>query len=197
MSIVYRDDSDGVTHQLWAQRQMSSCAVASIWMARNQARQMTFQEQEWALAWRMYHEVVKDMDLVPPTPAPMSMDPGAHQNNQQTFGNMFTRAGTFMGQVEAALRNDGLRVVFNTGWRQGGGQTVDSRRLSDTTPGIVLLGWYRNGQRRGGHFIVASRRTRRGKIVYLDPWEGVLSELNNGPGYGQTGSFEQVIYISA
>lgn len=196
MSVVYETDSDGVTHQLWAQRQMSSCAVASIWMARNQAKQMTHAEQEWDLAWRMYHQVVMGMDLAPPTPAPMSMDPGAHRNDQNTFGNMFTLAGTFSRQVAQALRNDGLRVTFDTGWRRGGGQTIDSSRLSDTTPGIVLLGWYRNGARRGGHFIVASRRTSGGRIVYLDPWGGVLTEMGRGPAYQVNGSFEQVLYIS-
>ncbi len=195
MSIIYRDDSDGMTHQVWAQRQASSCAVASIWMARNQAFQMTFAEEEWGLAWRMYGQVVQGMNLVPQAPAPMTFDPRAHQNDQNTFGNMFANAGTFMGQVAQAVKNDGLKVNQMTGFLPG--TTVDASKLSDTNPAIVLLGWYNGATRNGGHFIVASRRTRLGQIVYLDPWEGQLRELGTGPQYQATGRFEQIIYLSS
>lgn len=193
MSIVFADDSDGYTHQLWAQRQAASCAVASIWMARNQAFQMTFAEEEWALAWRIYGSVVQGMPLSP-TPAPMTFDPSAFQNNQATFGNMFSRAGTFMDQVAQALRNEGLTAT-TTSFTPG--STVDKTRLSTTTPAIVLLGWYSGGTRNGGHFIVASKVAADGNVVYLDPWGGVLSEMGVGPTYQGTGRFEQMCYISA
>ena len=77
------------------------------------------------------------------------------------------------------------------------GTAVDASLLSDTTPAIVLLGWYVGNQRNGGHFIVASRKTRSGKVVYLDPWGGVLRELGTGPQYQTSGRFEQIVYISA
>jgi hypothetical protein len=195
MTIHYRDDSDGITHQVWAQRQANSCAVASIWMARNQAFQMTFAEGEWDLAWRMYGQVVQGMDFVPEAPAPMSLVPGAHERNQSTFENMFARFGTFMRQVAQAVRNDGLTVTQLTAFSPG--STVNASNLSDTTPAIVLLGWYRGGTRRGGHFIVASRQAANGRIVYLDPWGGVLRELGAGPQYQTTGRFEQILYLSA
>jgi hypothetical protein len=156
---------------------------------------MTFSETEWELAWRLYSQVVQGMDFAPEAPAPMSLDPNAYQNNQGSFENMFSRAGTFMNQVSQALKNDGLKVTLLTRFIPG--TTVDARRLSDTTPAIVLLGWYNGGSRTGGHFIVASRRTRSGNIAYLDPWGGVLRELGKGPQYQQTGRFEQVVYISA
>lgn len=194
MSIVFADDSDSYTHQIWAQRQANSCAVASIWMARNQAMQMTFNEGEWTLAWRIYGEVVQGMDLVPPAPAPMSLDPGSHPSNQSTFENMFASFGTFMGQVATALGNEGLKANATS---FSPGSTVDSSKLSDTTPAIVLLGWYSGTTRNGGHFIVASRKTGSGKVVYLDPWGGVLRELGVGPGYPGGGRFESVCYISA
>ena len=38
MPIFMRNDSDQIVHEVWAQEQASSCAVASIRMARNQAR---------------------------------------------------------------------------------------------------------------------------------------------------------------
>ena len=195
MSIIYRDDSDKMVHQVWAQQQANSCAVASIWMARNQAFQMTFAEDEWALAWRMYGQVVQGMDFVPQAPAGMTLDPRAHQPNQNTFQNMFASAGTFMGQVAQAIRNDGLKVTHLTGFSPG--TTIAPSRLSDTNPAIVLLGWYNGNTRNGGHFIVASRQTRSGQIVYLDPWEGQLRELGTGPQYQSTGRFEQILYLSA
>lgn len=195
MTINYRGDSDGVTHQVWAQRQAASCAVASIWMARNQAKQMTVDESEWALAWRVYNTVVQGLVSAPDAPAPMSLHPGSHRSDQSTFGNMFSRMGTYMGQVAQALRNDGLRVTHQTNF--GPGKIVDIARLSDTRPGIVLLGWYSGGRRTGGHFIVASRKTRAGRVVYLDPWGGALRELGTGPNYQGNGQFEQIIYISA
>ena len=168
MTVNYRNDSDRMTHQVWAQRQASSCAVASIWMARNQAKQMTFAESEWALAWRIYNSVVRGMILYPAPPPPMSFAPSAHKDDQATFGNMFSRMGTYMDQVARALVNDGLKVTHKTPFVPG--TTVDPSKLSDTKPAIVLLGWYNGTQRNGGHFIVASRKTRSGKVVYLDPW---------------------------
>lgn len=195
MTIHYRNDSDRVTHQVWAQRQANSCAVASIWMARNQARQMTMQEGEWARAWSLYHRVVLRMDIVPEPPAPMSLNPDSHDENQSAFSNMFASYGTYMGQVNEGLRNDGLSVTFTTTFSPG--TTISPKRLSDTTPAIVLLGWYQQKVRRGGHFIVASRVTGSGNIVYLDPWGGQLREMGIGPNYLANGRFEQISYISA
>jgi hypothetical protein len=195
MTVVIRLDSDRYVHQVWAQEQANSCAVASMWMARNQALQMTVNESEWALAWRTYGQVVQGMALVPAPPAPMSLNPVAFPANQNTFQNMFASFGTYMDQVAQALTNDGLRITHQT--RFSPGTAVTPRRLSDRTPAIVLLGWYTGTQRNGGHFIVASRRTRRGQIVYLDPWEGRLREQGAGPAYPGGGRFEQVLYVSA
>jgi len=194
MTIISRTDSDGYAYDIWAQEQANSCAVASIWMARNQARQMTINEEEWDLAWRMYGQVVQGRGLVPSPPAPMSLDPSKFPADQNTFQNMFASAGTFMNQVVAKLKVDGFQATATT-WAPGA--VVDTRKLSDTTPAIVLLGWY-NGttNRSGGHFIVASRVTRSGKVVFLNPWQGQLHELGPGPNFPQGGVFEQVAYIS-
>lgn len=100
-----------------------------------------------------------------------------------------------MGQVGQQLKNDGLRVTRLTQFARG--TAVDPRRLSDTTPAIVLLGWYQGNTRNGGHFIVASKRASSGQIVYLDPWGGRLIEMGAGPQYDGTGRFEQVMYIAA
>ncbi|REJ79064.1 MAG: hypothetical protein DWQ47_06380 [Acidobacteria bacterium] len=193
MSIVLSNDSDNYTHQIWAQQQAASCAVASIWMARGQAFQMSFAEEEWALAWRIYGQVVQGMVWLPEPSAPVCFDPRAHQNNQNTFGNMFSVAGTFMNQVSQALRNEGLKTTTTT---FSPGSTVNKSKLGTTTPAIILLGWYSGGTRRGGHFIVASKVSGSGNVVYLDPWGGVLRELSVGPNYQSTGRFEQICYIS-
>mgnify|MGYP001098406115 CR=1 FL=1 len=201
MTIVLRTDSDNYAHQVWAQEQANSCAIASLWMARNQALQMTVNEGEWALAWRVYGQVVQGipLPLVPAPPAPMSLNPASFPSDpktvQKTFQIMFASDGTFMDQVAATLVKDGLHVTCITEFRPG--TSVVPGKLSDTTPAIVLLGWYNGAQRNGGHFIVASRTVRSGQVVYLDPWQGQLRELGAGPGYPGGGRFEQVVYISA
>ena len=198
MTVTIRTDSDGYAYDVWAQEQANSCAVASIWMARNQARQQTINENEWDLAWRMYGQVVQQMKLIPAPPAPMSLDPTKFPADQKTFQNMFASAGTYMNQVTQKLINDGLRVTSTTGWSSPGSAAVDTRKLSDATPAIVLLGWYGGTTTRsGGHFIVASRVTTSGKVVYLNPWEGQLLEQGPGPTFPQGGLFEQIAYISA
>jgi hypothetical protein len=125
----------------------------------------------------------------------MTLNPAVFPSNQNTFQNMFASFGTFMDQVASKLAIDGLRVTFKTPWSPGA--TIDTRRLSDTTPAIVLLGWYSGANRKGGHFIVASRVARSGQVVFLDPWQGKLNELGPGPSYPGGGTFEQIVYISA
>jgi hypothetical protein len=110
---------------------------------------------------------------------------------------MFANAGTLMDQVATALSNDGLHVMFKTSWMDGSA-VLDKGMLSDTTPAIVLLGWYDASKKRnGGHFVVASRVARSGQIVFLDPWQGKLKELGASPAYPGGGKFDQIVYISA
>lgn len=193
MPVSLMNDSDGYIYQVWAQEQASSCAVASIWMARGQARQMTINQDEWHLAWAIYSRVVQHMLLVPEPPAGQTFDPASHPADQNTFGDMFASAGTYMDQVAQAMSNEGLttsKTAFSPGI------TVSPSKLADATPAIVLLGWYSGGNRNGGHFIVASRVNSSGQIVYLDPWQGRLRERGPGPAYVGTGIFEQVLYVS-
>ena len=79
MTILLRTDGDNYPHQIWAQEQAASCAVASIWMARNQARQQSVNETEWDVAWSIYKEIV----------APLSMasasEPGSKKLQSQQF----------------------------------------------------------------------------------------------------------------
>jgi hypothetical protein len=203
VSIVMRQDSKKNTYQLWAQDQPASCAIASIWMARSQAKQKSFAETEWELAWRIYQHTVVGIPLAfssNDAPPPMSINPSGLASNQSTFNNMFGNFGTFAAQVVHALRTDGLRVTHtpNPG---PPGITVNSAKLSQTTPAIAMLGWYSlqpNGQwqRNGGHFIVAADVIAN-QVVFLDPWGGVLNEVANNGRYQATGWIEETIYLSA
>ena len=209
MSIVYRNDSIGNEHQIWAQRQANSCAVAAIWMARNQARQMSMAESEWDLAWRVYQHTVAGISWNSASSAgaptgPMSIDPNAYVADQSSFYNMFGSMGTFANQVAQALTSDGLQVTHRS--NTGRARRLNISRLGLRTPAIVLLGWYANigtpqMQRAGGHFIVAAGLAGS-RIVYLDPWGGLLYELPNNRRYrrngaGNLGIIEEVIYLSA
>ncbi len=203
MSIVYRTDSTGREHQIWAQRQANSCAVAAIWMARNQASQMSMEETEWELAWRIYQHTVEGIEWGRTSSAnaptgPMSIDPRAYQSNQSSFYNMFGSFGTFAKQVAASLRSDGYTVGHSK--NSGTAQQINVAKIGPTQPAIVLVGWYSNQggnvQRNGGHFVVAAGRAGT-RIVYLDPWGGNLYEFPNNARYQNNGLIEEVIYLSA
>lgn len=201
MTIHMRTDSDGHEHQVWAQEQANSCAVAAMWMARNMAMQATMNESEWQLAWRTYRHVVEGMqwDAIGPPPPAQTLDEAGHAANQDTFENMFATAGTFSTQVAEALRSDGLLVDYVTSRTVM--SSLNARRVSEETPAICLFGWYiRDGAgrwiRRGGHFVVAARVASSGRIVFLNPLGGIIQELRNNGRLPYTGRLDEVLYIS-
>jgi hypothetical protein len=203
MSIVFRRDSQGNEHRIWAQRQANSCAIACIWMARSLAAQMSFQESEWELAWRLYQHAVQGLpygsssSVGAPT-GPMSIDPRAHKSDQKTFYNMFGNFGTFSPQVAKTMRSEGFSVNY-VQWN-GNARSLNLSQIANDKPAIVLVGWYpRNAQgqrvRDGGHFVVATGVIGT-NIVYLDPWGGVLNELPNNQRYQRTGFIEEILYVA-
>jgi hypothetical protein len=203
MTIVYQQDSKKNTYQIWAQEQANSCAVAAIWMARCQARQMTFAETEWDLAWRLYQHAVVGIPWALSSSAsaptgPMSIDPRAYTASQSSFYNMFGSFGTFAAQVAKVLRSEGLKVTHLP--NSGTAQSLNVAKLSQRSPAIVLVGWYatQNGRqtRTGGHFVVAAEHINN-QIVYLDPWGGNLYELANNARYRAPGLIEEVIYLAS
>ena len=198
MTISLQDDSDGNTYQIWAQRQAMSCSVASIWMARGIARQMSYDESEWDLAWRMYHSAVAGMcweNGPPPPPAPQTLSPASYAADQSSMANTFASFGAFASQVADMLRQEGFTVSHAQ--NNGTARTLDVAKLKPNRPAIVLVGWYGSGSRGGGHFIVAARRASNGRIVYLDPWGGVLREVANNAQYPGGGLVEEIVYITA
>ena len=50
MTLHIATDSDGNDYQVWAQRQLNSCAAAAMWMAECQAKQMALLDGEWQKA---------------------------------------------------------------------------------------------------------------------------------------------------
>src|SRR5262245_28851683 len=189
-------DSHGRTYQIWKQDQMNSCGVASAWMARGIARQMSYAEEEWDLAQRLYRNAVNNA-LAPlgvSAAGPMSLDPRAFRNDQGSMASTLANFGFYAGQLASALRAERLRVehLGNTGQAH----TIQPNKISINKPAIVLVYW--NGG--GGHFVVVGRCTYRA-ISFLDPWDGHVNEQpNNGrynAPYNNQGLIGEVLYVSA
>lgn len=194
-------DSHGRVYQIWKQDQMNSCGVASTWMARGIAKRMSFAEEEWDLAQRMYRTAVANAlgtlgapSVSSSSSGPMTLNPSAFGNNQGSFGATFANFGLYAGQVAAALRSEGLRVQHVP--LNGRARTILPDKIAIDRPAIALVYW--NGG--GGHFIVAGRCTHR-SVSWLDPWDGHVNEQpNNGAynaAYGSAGLVGEVIYLSA
>lgn len=211
MTAHLRTDSDGMTFQVWAQRQAGSCGVAAIWMAESLARQRTPEEGEWALAKRTYQHALRGIPWAQTNPAlgpdgPQSFLPSAHDNNTATLGNTFSRYGLLYAQVGTVLGAQGLSTVTQkaTQWPF----LLSTNVLTPTTPAVVVVGFWVQAadgswSRPGGHFVVAARLASSGRIVYLDPWGGQLVELpNNGRyrtpgGNNLNGWLEASIFVQA
>jgi Peptidase C39 family len=185
----------GRVYQIWKQQQAASCGVASAWMARGQARQMSFAEVEWDLAQRIYRSAVAGAlgASQPSSSGPMSFDPAAFPHDQSSFGSTFSRFGLFTNQMAQALRGERLSTQVYSG---GGAaiRIIDSK-IAYNKPGIAFVKWNGNG----AHFVVIGRCTKH-HVTFLDPWSGHIREqTNNGlysSSYGNNGFIQEVIYIS-
>lgn len=193
----------GRVYQIWQQQQASSCGVASIWMARGIARQMSFAEEEWDLAVRTYLSVVNtSIGAAATVPGgPMSMDPSAHSAyatadtsvRQADFQRNFTVGGLTASQLANAVRNDGLHAET---WSNNGNPCIVAHhKIAYNKPAVSFVSW--NGG--GAHFIVVGRCTSN-HVTFLDPWTGRIREQsNNGlfnSGYN-TGTILNHTYIHA
>lgn len=199
--ISIENDSHGRTYQIWKQAQAASCGVASAWMARGIVRQMSFAEEEWDLAQRIYMGAVQHAlnPLAQATTAgPMTMSPVGQPDDQSSFASTFTRFGLFAGQLAAALRSEGIRVE-HAGLRPTDtfehGRTIAHHKIAIDRPAIAMIYW-RGG---GAHFVVVGRATSR-DITYLDPWDGAVNELANDSlylaNYGDFGVVGEILYLS-
>lgn len=189
-------DSHGRTYQIWQQNQMNSCGVASVWMARGIAMQMSFGEDEWDLAQRVYRNAVNNA-LAPlgvSSSGPMCLDPSAFPQDQSSMAATIANTGFYAGQLAQAIRAEGLRVE-HVAWT-GQAHAIVPNKIAYNKPAIALVAW--NGG--GGHFVVVGRCTSR-SVSFLDPWDGhVNEEPNNGryrARYGGRGFIGSVLYLSA
>lgn len=189
-------DSHGRVYQIWQQQQANSCGVASVWMARGIARQMSFAEEEWDLAIRMYRGAVGSAlsELGAAAAGPVSFNPASYAANQSTMANTFASFGLYSSQVATSLRNEGLRAEL-TGLT-GTPPKIRHDKIAYNKPAIVLVLWSGGG----GHFVVVGRCTPN-EVSFLDPWNGhVNQQRNNGQytaPYGGQGQIAEIIYISA
>ena len=186
----------GRVYQIWKQQQAATCGVACAWMARGIAKRMSFAEDEWELAHRIYNGAVAGALTLQRSspPAPMTIDPRGQTNDQNSFGNTFSRFGLFANQLAGALSSQGLRVEhYNNG---GNPIKVIHTKIAIDKPGIALLKWA-NG---GGHFVVIGRAVAS-NVSFLDPWDGHVNEQpNNGTyaaNYGGIGNLIEILYLSA
>src|SRR5438309_7381519 len=160
-------DSHGRTYQIWKQDQMNSCGVASAWMARGIAKQMSFAEEEWEMAQRVYRLAV-DNALAPlgvSASGPMCLDPRAFRNDQSSMASTLANAGFFAAQLATALRGEALQVEHVP--LNGLARRIIADKIAINKPAIALIYW--NGG--GGHFVVVGRCTQAA-ISFLDPWDG-------------------------
>lgn len=186
----------GRVYQIWNQQQQSSCGVASAWMARGIARQMSFAEEEFELARRIYLGAVStSLSAAASAPtAPMTFDPNSNGNNQNSMGATFANFGLFYGQLATALRNEGLNVDVKH--NDGAPVAVVANKIAYNKPAISFVKW--NGP--GAHFVVVGRCVPN-HVTFLDPWSGRVNEQPNDgryrATYGSTGNVLVNLYISA
>lgn len=190
-------DSSGRVYEIWKQNQMNSCGVASVWMARGIARQMSIAEDEWTLAQKVYRSAVGNA-LAPlgvaSSSGPMSLDPRAFRVDQSSMASTIANFGFYAGQLARALRAEGLRVV-HIGF-DGHRHPIQANLISLSKPAIALVYWNHGG----GHFVVAGRATRQ-RVTFLDPWDGHINEQPNSgryfSHYSAQGPIGEILYLSA
>jgi hypothetical protein len=158
---------------------------------------MSFNEDEWTLAQRVYRAAISDA-LAPlgvdPSSGLMSLNPRAFPNDRSSMASAIANAGFFARQLARSLRAENLSVE-HVGYT-GHARHIIPTKISISKPAIVLVCW--NGG--GGHFVVVGRATRSA-ISFLDPWDGRVNEQsNNGhyrARYGDRGFIGEILYLSA
>lgn len=190
-------DSHGRTYQIWKQYQKNSCGVASVWMARGIARQMSFGEDEWELAQRVYSAAVNSAlaPLGASADGPMTLDPSAFPRDQSSLASTLANFGFFATQLAAALSAQGLRAQHVGLTANRTARTIESNKIAINKPAIALVYW----NDVGAHFVVVGRCTHS-KVSYLDPWTGHVNEQRNDGEFRaryNRGRIGEIIYLSA
>lgn len=158
-NVIVRTDSDGEEHLVLMQAHENSCGPAAVAMAESIANGTPL---SGSIEARMR--------------AIGSKFPGSWWIGELMKGVLNFQTGSVGNNLVKICMDIGLQI------REGGWfkPPFEIKDLGPQKPAIVLVGWYaQNGEREGGHFIVAAKVAKNGRVVYLDPWNGMLIEHSN------------------
>lgn len=171
-NIVSRIDSDGQKHSIYLQTDRGSCGPATLVMA----------------------ECIIKQQVLPGSEARMmaigSKYPGSWWNGMLMRG--VDGFGHLAGSTALNLYNICKEIGLPVWGARVNGENLKSGDLGPKNPAVTLVGWYgvtKNGslgERKGGHFVVAAKFAKNGKIVFLDPWNGMLTEQSNNGNFPLT-----------
>ena len=176
-------DSDGISHNVLVQTEEMSCGVAAAAMLIDLRRRSpggpAAEMRLKQIAGRFPGSMV-EQDKKWKSQGPCS----GHQGSQVT-------------NIEKLLLNEGISIsaTWHRWQERAGTDTLALERIR-TQPALLLWGWYDAAgvSRNGGHFTVAARVTKGGKVVILDPWDGTLSEISAGNRYKGSGLLDAAVY---
>jgi hypothetical protein len=104
--------------------------------------------------------------------------------------------GSYVTNIEKLLLYEGIPItaVWHRSEEKRGTSALATGRIRHR-PALLLWGWYdASGGRHGGHFTVAARVTKTGKVVILDPLDGTLSEIQALGSYKGNGLLDAAVY---
>ncbi|MFD0938644.1 papain-like cysteine protease family protein [Methylobacterium trifolii] len=165
-TVVLRDDSDGITHQICGQSQANSCAGASLYMIECALKAQSVDGGE---------DRILDLCGRGAETIHSGIDSSTTLNLLRSFGaKVYADVNT-----EPEKAHKGL--ILKTG------------KILDGHPAFVHIYWYIRQHGKwsvnGAHAVVAIRINTKGGVVFLDPGQGgQLFELQNDGQYNQFGN---------
>ena len=206
--IISKKDSDGVEHRIAHQQELMSCGPASVYMAECLAKGKDVADSDG-------ENKIKLIGLQFPNSLFMSnvfegTKFGGYGSKVDNLINILVSVGLTVVRLTVVGHDETYRDSVSDKAHRA---VIDTRLIKPLTPAIVLFGWYCRVERDsgsgrlvewkrdGGHFVVATRVTKKGNIVYLDPWNGQATEVQNNSQYRPryalqcVGRLEVVIYV--
>ena len=179
--VQQRKDSDGVAHQILVQTEEMSCGPAAVAILISLCRHQPL-------------GTAADMRLK--TVAARFAGSMAEQDEKwKSQGPNSGHQGSYLANIENVLVHEHIPIAASWHrWQEKSSTAVVAQGRVHHSPALLLWGWYEQSQRVGGHFTVAARVTRAGKVVILDPWDGSLAEIAAGALYKGSGMLDAAIY---
>lgn len=174
-------DSDGVAHQILVQTEEMSCGPAAAAMAIS-----LYRHEPLGIAPDMRLKMVAAR-------FPGSMAEQDEKSKSQ--GPNSGHQGSYLANIENLLVHEHIPIVASWHrWQEKSSTAIIAQGRVHHSPALLLWGWYQQSRRLGGHFTVAARVTRAGRVVILDPWDGSLTEILAGAPYKLSGMLDAAIY---